>query len=221
MGGEFISTDIRYRNGMAIAESRDKADNMGGGETVSDCNMDVGSGGGGEDDKDNVNLYETLEMIDEGAKDSINSEAEPESENSCPTNKVRFAIEGEGSSVSVSTDIGGGDTKSAGDVATDSVSAPNDEDSESGGSVINIDSGIEKDKDSGCTNDVDGASGGGDTGDSVIANSGDSVGNIGGNSIESASKSECGGDIIDAIPRVSRTRLREIFQHAEGECIKY
>ena len=47
MGGEFISTDIRYRNGMAIAESVDKEDNMGGGDTVSDCNMDVVSGGGG------------------------------------------------------------------------------------------------------------------------------------------------------------------------------
>ena len=92
MGGEFISTDIWHRNGMAKAESGDKGDNMGGGETVSDCNMDVGSGGGGEDGKDNVNLYETLGMIDEGARDSINSEAEPESEISCPTNKVRLAI---------------------------------------------------------------------------------------------------------------------------------
>ena len=37
----------------------------------------------------------------------------------------------------------------------------------------------------------------------------------------SVSKSECGGDVIGAIPRVLRTRLREIFQHAEGEFINY
>ena len=84
-----------------------------------------------------------------------------------------------------------------------------------------IDSGIERDKDKSCTNNVDSASGGGDTSESVKANPGDSVDNIGGDSNESASKSKCGEDSIGAIPRVSRTRLREIFQHAEGECIKY
>ena len=205
MGGEFISTDIRYRNGMAIAESRDKADNMGGGESVSDCNMDVSSGGGAGDDKDNGNLYETLEMIDEGAKNSVSSEAEPESEISSPINKVRF--EGEVSNISESTDIGGGDTKSACDVAIDSVGAPTDGDSESGGSAINIDSGIEMDKD------------GGDTNKSVKANPGDSVGAVSSVGIKSVCKSECAGDAISAIPPIPRTRLREIFRHAEGEFI--
>ena len=112
---------------MAIAESRDKADNIDGGDSVSDCNMDVSGGGGAGDDKDIGNLYETLEMIvegaknsaasetkddvslneildmiDEGAKNSVSSEAEPESEIISPINKVRF--EGGGSSVGESTD---------------------------------------------------------------------------------------------------------------------
>ena len=226
MGGEFISTNIRYRNGMVKVESGDSGgsgDNKGGGETVSDYSMNIGSGGGGENGADNVNLYETLGMIDEGARDSIYSEAEPESENSSTTNKVRFAIEDEGSIVNVNTEIVGGDTNSEGDVVPNSANATNNDDSEGGGGVINIDSGIErdKDKDSGCTRDVDGASGGGDTGDGVLANSGESVGTIGGNSNISASKSECGGDVVEAIPRVPRTRLREIFQHAEGEFINY
>ena len=202
---------------MAIAESRDKADNMGGEEIVSDCNMDVSGGGGAGDDKDNGNLYETLEMIDEGAKNSVSSEAEPESEINSPIYNVKFEVEV--SSVGENTDIGGGDTKSACDIATDSVGAPTDGDSESGGSVINIDSGIEMDKDNSSNINVDGTSGGGDTNKSVKANPSDSVGAISGVSIKSVSKSGCAGDVIGAIPRVSRTRLREIFQHAEGEFI--
>ena len=46
MDGKFISTDIRYRKGMAIAESGDKVDSVGGADTVSESNMDVVSGGG-------------------------------------------------------------------------------------------------------------------------------------------------------------------------------
>ena len=204
MDGKFISTDIRYRKGMAIAESGDKVDSVGGADTVNESNMDVVSGGGGGDGKDNANLYETIGMIDGGASDIINTE------------------EGAGSSGSVSTDIEGGDTKSGGGVATNSASATIDEDSDSGGSVIiNIDSGIERDKDKSCTNNVDSASGGGDTRESVRANPGDSVDNIGGDSSESASKSKCGEDSIGAIPRISRTRLREILQHAKGGCVEY
>ena len=46
MDGKFISTDIRYRKGMAIAESGDKVDSVGGADTVNESNMDVVSGGG-------------------------------------------------------------------------------------------------------------------------------------------------------------------------------
>ena len=64
--GKFISTDIRYRKGMAIAESGDKVDSVGGADTVNESNMDVVSGGGEGDGKDNASLYETLGMIDGG-----------------------------------------------------------------------------------------------------------------------------------------------------------
>ena len=215
---------------MAIAESRDKVDNIEGGDSVSDCNMDVSGGGGAGDDKEVGNLYETLEMIvegakssavsdtqddvclneildmiDEGAKKSVSSEAEPESEIIPPINEVRF--EGEGISVGESTDVGGDETKSACDVANNSVGAPTDGDSGSGESAINIDSGVEMDK------------AGGDTNKSVKSNPSDSVSAVKSVDVKSVCKSECAGDTISAIPPIPRFCLREIFRHAEGEFI--
>ena len=220
MDGKFISTDIRYRKGMAIAESGDKVDSVGGADTGNESNMDVVSGGGEGDGKDNASLYETLGMIDGGESVVINNEVNLESEKSCPTNKVRFASED--STGSEGTDIEGGDTKSGGGEVTTSASVTIDEDSNSGGSaIVNIGSEVEGEKDKGCTSNADSASGGGETRESVRENPSDSVDNSGGDSSESASKSKCGENSIGAIPRISRTWLREILQHAEGECVQY
>ena len=215
---------------MAIAESRDKADNIDGGESVSDCNMDVSGGGGAGDDKDIGNLYETLEMIvegakssavsdtqddvslndildmiDEGAKKNISSEAEPESEIVSPINEVR--CEGGDISVGESTNTGGDETKSACNMANNSAGAVIDEDSGNGGGAINIDSEVEVDK------------AGGDTNKSVKSDPSDSVGAVKSVDVQSACKSECAGDTISAIPPIPKFRLREIFRYAEGEFI--
>ena len=53
MDGEFISTDIRYRESKIMAGSGDKKDSKGGAAIVSGGGMDVVSGGGEKDAKDN------------------------------------------------------------------------------------------------------------------------------------------------------------------------
>ena len=206
MRGQFISTDIRYRNRMAMVESGDKVDNTESVDSVIDNNMDVsgvGDAGGGEDIG---NLYETLEMIVEGAKSSAASNTEED----VSLNDVLDMI-GEGgkqgvnsnggASVDESRDVGGDETKSASEVTINS--APTKGDSGSDDSAITIDSSVE-------TNNA-----GGDTNKSVTSNvSGSVVGDI-----KSVCKSECAGDAVSAIPPIPRFRLREIFQHTEGEFI--
>ena len=96
-----------------------------------------------------------------------------------------------------------------------------DDDINSGGSaIINIGSEIKGENDKSGTNNVESASGAEVT-ESVSTNPGDSVDNSGGGSSEGANKSKCGGVSVGAVPRISRTRLREILQHAEGGCVKY
>ena len=85
---------------MAMAESGDKVDNTESVDSVLDNNMDVsgvGDAGGGEDIG---NLYETLEMIVEGAKSSAASNTEDD----VSLNDILDMI-GEGGKQSVSSDL--------------------------------------------------------------------------------------------------------------------
>ena len=67
MKGKFISTDIRYRNSLALVESEGEAKDIGGMDSVMDINGVNGVIGG----EDIGNLYETLDKIVEGVKSSI------------------------------------------------------------------------------------------------------------------------------------------------------
>ena len=165
MDGEFISTDIRYRKGMAIAGSVDKEDSLGGAGTVSGGDMNVVSGGGEKDAKDTASGDATMGRdIDGGASSNIDTEVKVEREKGGGTNKVRFASGGAGSTGSESTDSDGGDTKSGGDGVINSASVAIGEDTNSGGSaIINIGNEIKGEKDKGgATDNVESASGGAD-----------------------------------------------------------
>ena len=155
MRGQFISTHIRYRNRVAMADSGDMMDNIESVDSVIDNNMDVsgvGDAGCGEDvgnlyetlemivegakssaasnTEDDVSLNDILDMIGEGGKQSVSSEAEPKGDAITPINEVR--IEGGGVSVDESRDVGGDEMKSVSEIANNS--APTDGDSGSGDS---------------------------------------------------------------------------------------
>ena len=70
VGGEFISTDIWYRESKIMAGSGDKKDSKGGAAIVSGGGVDVVSGGGEKDAKDTVSGGAT--NIDGGGVDMIN-----------------------------------------------------------------------------------------------------------------------------------------------------
>ena len=224
MKGHFISTDIRYRNGLAMVESVDKVENIESVDSVIDNNMDisgVGDAGGGEDignlyetlekivegakssaasnTEDDVSLNDILDMIGEGGKQSVSAEAEPDDVAITAVNEVR--IEGGGVSVDESRDVGGDETKSVSEVTNNS--APTNGDSASDDSVVNVDNSIETDK-------ADG-----DINESVNSNVSGSVGG----DVKNVCESECSGETVSAIPPIPKYRLREIFRYAEGECI--
>ena len=161
--------------------------------------------------------------IDGGASSNIGNEVKVEREKGGATNKVRFASEGADSTGSESTvfgasaDNGGGDKIGGGDGGIVSASECIGEDTNSGGgAIINIGNEIKGEKDKGgATDNVESASGGaGGTGS-------ESTDNGGGDNSGGANNDGCGGVSIGAVPRISKMRLREILQHAEGGCFKY
>ena len=198
-----------------MAGSGDKEDSKGGAATVSGGDMDVVSGGGEKDAKDTASGDETIGRdIDGGASSNIGTEVKVEREKGGVTNKVRFASGGAGSTGSESTDSDGGGTKGEGNEVIVSASAATGEDPNSGESVIiNIGNEIKGEKDkSDSVNNVESVSGGANATGSECTFLGDSEDNGGGGD---------GGVSVGAIPRISRVRLREILQHAEGGCVKY
>ena len=86
-----------------------------------------------------------------------------------------------------------------------------------GGASNNIGNEVKVEREKGgATNKVRFASEGADSTGSESTVIGASVDNGGG-----ANNGGCGGVSVGAVPRISRMRLREILQHAEGGCVKY
>ena len=228
-----------------MAGSGDKKDSKGGAAIVSGGGMDVVSGGGEKDAKDTASGDATMGRdIDGGASSNIGNEVKVEREKGGATIKVRFASGGADSTGSESTVIGasvdnyGGAKNGGGDGVVMSASVDIGGDTNDGGiAIINIGSEITGEKDKGgATNNVKSASGGADaTGNehtflgASVDNSGGANNSRGGGvsvgvSVDNgggANNGGCGGVSVGAVPRISRVRLREILQHAEGRCVKY
>ena len=65
----------------------------------------------------------------------------------------------------------------------------------------------------------DGVGGGADVAADISANSSGVVGGGGANSVEDVGANFSGGINVSPIPLIPRRRLREILEHAQGECI--
>ena len=207
-----------------MAGSGDKKDSKGGAAIVSGGGMDVVSGEGEKDAKDTAIGDETVGRDIGGcASSNIGSEVKIEREKDGATSKVRFASEGGDSSGNESTvfgasaDNGGGNKIGGGDGGIISASECIVEDTNSSeGVIVNIGDEIKGEKVKGCTTDnIESASGGGGGTGSKSTDNG------GGDNSEGANNDEHGGASIGAVPRISKMRLREILQHAEGGCFKY
>ena len=208
MKGEFISTDIRYRSGLAMVESKAKAEDIGGMDSVMDLSGADGAIGG----EDIGNLYETLDKIVEGVKSSaasvtkedvslsdlmgmIGEGGEKSKDEEGVVNDGISDVKSEGGDVVVNEGKDSAETNNAGEAAKDS--APLGGDSANNDSVITIGNSVEADNAGGNSN-VSGSVGG---------------------DVNNAYESGCSGETVSAIPPIPKYRLREIFRYAEGNCI--
>ena len=233
-------TDIRYRGDKIMAGSGDKKDIKGGAAIASVGGIDVVSEGGEKDAKNTASGDATMERdIGGGASSNIGNEIKVESEEGGATNKVRFASGGADSTGVESTVNGasvdnyGGAMNNGGDGVVMGASVDNGGDTnDSESAIINIGNEITGEKDKGgATNIVKSANGGADaTGNehtflgASVDNSGGANNSRGGGvsvgvSVDNgggANNGGCSGVSVGAVPRISRMRLREILQHAEG-----
>ena len=205
--GKFISTDIRYRNSLALADADSNVQ-----VTVDNSAMDVSGANSAIGDEDVGNLYETLDKIVEGAKGV--TAFVPEEDLSLSDLMGLIGEGGEDNKVELEVAGGDlGDVKSEYGDKSDSAETPHGGEAakdrvppvDCGGvndSVITIDNPVEVVK----TTESPSAS--------VSVN--DSV--SGG--AKSASESGCSGATVSPILTIPKYRLREIFRYANGNSYK-
>ena len=170
MKGKFISTDIRYRNSLALVDSEGEAKDVGGMDSVMDISGVDGAIGG----EDIGNLYETLDKIVEGVKSSaasvteedvslsdlmgmIGEGGEKSKDEEGLANDCISDVKSEGGDVVVNEGKDSAETNNAGEAAKDS--APLGDDSANNDSVITIGNSVEADNAVGNSN-VSGSVGG-------------------------------------------------------------
>ena len=213
--GKFISTDIRYRNSLALADVDSNVQVTADTDTA----MDVSGANSAMSGDDVGNLYETLDKIVEGAEGV--TAFVPEEDLSLSdlmvligeggeVNKVELEVSGgEVNRIELEVAEGEVDVKCESEDRTDSTehqdsgevtkdSVPQNDCSGVDDSVITIDNPVEMVK----TTESPNASG--NVEDSVSGGA------------KSASKDDCSGATLSPIQTIPKYRLREIFRYANG-----